>query len=246
MTIRWDAERYATALRRDNERVARAAAQGLDLAVPSCPGWTMSDLVWHLGEVESFWAEIVSRRLTDWRAVVKPDRPDDRALVEWFRATATTGAADLLELADPHTEVWSWSSQKDVAFVQRRMAHEAALHTWDAVAAMGSREPLDADLAVDGIDEFIDLHMPAGVREAADAGPYSVALRATDRPARWWLEVRGGELSASRSELVADAVVSATASDLLLLLWRRIAATEVSVGGEPTALDRLVERTGLD
>ena len=245
MTTRWDAQRYATALRRDNERLARAATHGLDLAVPSCPGWTMSDLVWHLGEVEAFWAEIVSRGLTDWRDVVEPPRVADSALIDWFRATGTA-LADLLEQADPRVGVWSSSPQTDVAFVQRRMAHEAALHTWDAVAAAGPTEPLDADLAVDGIGEFVDLHMPAGVRDTADAGPFSVALRATDRPARWWLEVRGGDLSTSRSELVADAVVSATASDLLLVLWRRIAATEVSVEGEPTALDRLVARTGLD
>ncbi len=245
MAITWDAQCYATALRRDNERFARAAAHGLDLAVPSCPGWAMRDIVWHLGEVESFWGQIVARRLTDWRDAVPPERAEDSALVEWFRATST-GVADLLEHADPCEEVWSWSSQKDVAFVQRRMAHEAAVHTWDAVSAVRPAEAIDADLAVDGIDEFIDLHMPAGIRDPVDAGPYSVALRATDRPARWWLEVRGGDLSTSRSELVADAVVSSTASDLLLLLWRRVSPAEIAVDGEPTALDRLLARTGLD
>ena len=98
--------------------------------------------------------------------------------------------------------------------MQRRMAQEAAVHTWDAVGATGDREPIDADLAVDGIDEYIDLFMPVWLRQPVDPGPYSVSLRASDRPARWWLEVRNGELSTSRGELVADATVSATASNL--------------------------------
>ncbi len=245
MTIRWDAQRYATALRRDNERLARAAARGLDLTVPSCPGWAMSDLVWHLGEIESVWSQIVAGRLTDWRDVVGPDRPDDLEMLDWFRATST-GLADLLEHADPREEVWSWSAQKDVAFVQRRVAHEAAVHTWDAVSAVGPREPIDADLAADGIDELIEIFLPLGVTRSMDPGPYSVSLRANDGPSRWWLEVRGGELSTSRGELVADVVVSGSASDLLLLLWRRVKPTDVSVEGELTALDRLVARTGSE
>ena len=148
-----------------------------------------------------------------------------------------------MDSADPRDEVWSWSAQKDVAFVQRRMAHEAAVHTWDAVGAVGAREPIDADLAVDGIDEYVDLFMPVWVRQPVDPGPYSVSLRASDRPTRWWLEVRHGELSTSRGGLVADAIVSGTASDLLLLLWGRAEPAALDLEGEQTALDRLLART---
>ena len=45
----------------------RAAESGLDLPIPSCPGWTMADLVWHLGEVHAFWGQVVAGKLTDWR-----------------------------------------------------------------------------------------------------------------------------------------------------------------------------------
>ena len=31
----------------------------------TCPDWTAADLLWHLGEVQSFWATIVRERLTD-------------------------------------------------------------------------------------------------------------------------------------------------------------------------------------
>ena len=205
----------------------------------------MADLVFHVGQVHGFWGQIVAGRLTDVRDAVPVERPPDEGLLAWFGETCGS-VADLLDHADPRDEVWSWSAQKDVAFVQRRMAHEAAVHTWDAVGALGAPEPIDPDLAVDGIDEYIDLFMPAFVRQPVDPGPYSVSLRASDRPARWWLDVRHGELSTSRSGLVADVIVDGTASDLLLLLWGRADAGLLDLDGEPTALERLLARTMIN
>ncbi|MFG2905368.1 maleylpyruvate isomerase N-terminal domain-containing protein [Kitasatospora sp. NPDC048286] len=40
-------------------RAAVAAAPGLDAQVPTCPGWTLFDLVKHLGGGDRFWAAIV-------------------------------------------------------------------------------------------------------------------------------------------------------------------------------------------
>ena len=244
MATSWDAHAYADSLRRDDERLLRTAQRRLAAPVPSCPDWTMADLVFHVGRVHSFWGQIVAGRLTDARDAVETERPADDALLDWFRETCHS-VADLLDHAYPGDEVWSWSAQKDVAFVQRRMAHEAAVHTWDAVGAVGAREPIGADLAVDGIDEYVDLFMPALVRQPVDPGPYSVSLRASDRPTRWWLEVRHGELSTSRGGLVADVIVSGTASDLLLLLWGRAEPAALDLEGEPTALARLIDRTRI-
>lgn len=245
MPTSWDPHAYGDSLRRDDARLLRAAQRRLGAPVPSCPDWTMADLVFHVGRVHSFWGQIVAGRLIDARDAVETERPTHDALLDWFRETCDS-VADVLAEADPGDEVWSWSAQKDVAFVQRRMAHEAAVHTWDAVGAIGAREPIDADLAVDGIDEYIDLFMPVWVRPPVDPGPYSVSLRASDRPARWWLGVGHGELSTSRGGLVADAIVSGTASDLLLLLWGRTEPAQLDLQGEPTALDRLLGRTTIN
>jgi len=245
METSWDAHAYATSLRRDDERLLRAGQRGLGAPIVSCPGWTMADLVFHVGQVHDFWGQIVSGRLTDVNDVVAAERPPDEALLAWFGETCA-GVADVLDHAQPRDEVWSWSMQKDVAFVQRRMAHEAAVHTWDAVGALGAPEPIDADLAVDGIDEYIDLFMPAFVRQPVDPGPYSVSLRSSDRTARWWLEVRHGELSTSRAGLVADVTVGGTTSDLLLLLWGRAEPAVLDLEGESTALERLLARTATN
>ena len=37
-----------------------ARAADLDVLVPSCPGWTVSDLVYHLADVQHCWASIVA------------------------------------------------------------------------------------------------------------------------------------------------------------------------------------------
>jgi len=245
MATSWDAHGYATSLRRDDERLLRSAQRGLRAPIVSCPGWTMADLVFHVGQVHGFWGQIVAGQLTDVREAVPVERPPDDALLAWFGETCDR-VADVLEHADPRDDVWTWSAQKDVAFVQRRMAHEAAVHTWDAVGALGTPEAIDADLAVDGIDEYIDLFMPAFVRQPVDPGPYSVSLQPSDHAARWWLEVRHGELSTSRASLVADVSVCGTASDLLLLLWGRAEPGLLDVEGEPTALERLLARTAIN
>lgn len=41
-------------------RAAVASAPSLDVQVPTCPGWTLFDLVKHLGEVHRFWAAVVA------------------------------------------------------------------------------------------------------------------------------------------------------------------------------------------
>ncbi|ROR45746.1 maleylpyruvate isomerase N-terminal domain-containing protein [Kitasatospora cineracea] len=41
-------------------RAAIAAAPSLDLPVPTCPGWTLFDLVQHIGEGRRRWAAAVA------------------------------------------------------------------------------------------------------------------------------------------------------------------------------------------
>ena len=49
--------------------------------VPGCPGWSLADLVWHLAEVQHFWAWVVRTRAADTSAYSEPARrPDDELL----------------------------------------------------------------------------------------------------------------------------------------------------------------------
>jgi len=51
--------------------------------------------------------------------------------------------------------VWTWSSDRTVDFVRRRVAHECLIHRLDAQLTAQALTPIDADLATDGVDEVV-------------------------------------------------------------------------------------------
>jgi uncharacterized protein (TIGR03083 family) len=126
--------------------------------VPSCPDWTAGDLLWHLTEVQSFWATIVDQRLQaddQVGAVAPPDRPvDHRAALALFEeVSAHLGAA--LEAAGDDTPVWTWTPDHTVGWVRRRQAQEALMHRVDAELTAGLGSQIDPEVAEDGIDELL-------------------------------------------------------------------------------------------
>ena len=241
-----DAHTYAAHLRADGKAMTAAATGNLDNVVPSCPDWNMADLVRHTGEVHRFWDAIARQGLQDPSAVESDLGPERDQLVDWF--TAGVGElADLLEHADGSQAAWTWSDQNDVAFIQRRMAQETAVHRWDAQAAAGAPQPIDAELAVDGIDEFLDVFLAHPEMKARHAeGSESVHLHCTDAPGEWLIAVAGGELAVRREHGKGDAAVRAPASDLLLLLWRRVGPAELEVFGDVTAVEQFIARTQVE
>ena len=96
---------------------------------------------------------------------------------------------------------------------------EAAVHRWDAQAAVGVAEPLPTSLADDGVDEFLWISRQL-------RGPQPIAFHATDT---------GTTYAAGSGAPIATA--AATSSDLVLLLYGRVHADQVEVAGDPSALD---------
>src|SRR5207342_3544606 len=97
------------------------------------------------------------------------------------------------------------------------------VHAWDATAAVGPAEPIDAALAVDGVDEYLDVFMPTRFGHAD--GPLLTAhLHATDADGEWVVHMGEGRWEVERAHAKGDVAIRATASDLLLLLWGRRAA----------------------
>jgi uncharacterized protein (TIGR03083 family) len=239
-----DVVEYTEAIRSDGEALADAALVDMSASVTACPGWNLADLVWHTGEVHSFWCQIAERRLRDRNDAHEPDRPEDSELVEWYR-TGLSHLVKVLGEADPTTSVYSWSPQKNIAFIQRRMAHETAVHRWDAEAAAGKAQPVESALAVHGIDEFLDFFMPDAL-EGTEPPDKSVHMHCTDAPGEWLVSFIDGDARVERVHGKGDAAVRGTASDLLLLMWRRIPAQDVEVIGDTSALDTFLARTNLN
>ncbi len=122
--------------------------------------------------------------------------------------------------------MWAWGADRHVRFWSRRMVHETLMHRIDAELALGRTPALDAALAVDGIDEFLDnlphaAYWTPGVAEIKGNGE-SLALEARDAGVTWsiLLEPAGFRWSRSAPES-ATVRVAASAADLDLLLWNR-------------------------
>lgn len=230
---------YLRALRRDGSRIIAVAQAGLDGDVASCPGWTTAELTWHVGIVHTFWRQVASGAVDGPDSFREPARPADEDLVDWFADGLDETAATLAGI-DPDRPAWTWGTRKDVGFIQRRLAHETAIHCWDAV---GGDEPLERVLAADGVAEFVDEVLPGMSRDLQ--GPaQTISLRTNDIDAAWTVCAGNGSC---REAVAGDAaaVVTATASDLLLLLWGRYPLEGAHVDGDIEALRRFLARASF-
>jgi uncharacterized protein (TIGR03083 family) len=225
------------ALQRSGHVLADAAEGHLGQPVPTCPGWTMADLLGHLAGVEGFWTAVLQG--TAPADVTRPPRPPDPELIDWFRSGVDALVA-LLGPLDPATPQWNWSDQDPtIGWVQRRMTHESVMHSWDGANAVGRAEPIDTEIAVDGIDEFLDVFV--GARAERMTGPVeTVHVHVTDGEGEWLLTAGEGSTSLERTHAKGDVAVRGPASDLLLALWSRPRSDQVEVIGDPSVLDRLL------
>jgi uncharacterized protein (TIGR03083 family) len=180
--------------------------------------------------------------------------PPRAELASWLEAGAET-LAGVLEVADPATPIWNWSVTPNLApFWWRRMAQETAVHRSDGQAAHGTQEPISGDVAADGVDELLDVFLTTDLAEQSDANLGAiVSLVCTDRPERWLVTVSHSVLAVRRGEPPAPedsppVTVSASASDLLLVLWRRVPAEApgIDVSGDATLMARFAALYDLD
>jgi uncharacterized protein (TIGR03083 family) len=246
MIAQMDRDQYLVSYRRDSRGLLDAiTAAGPDAVVPDCPGWTAADLAWHMADVWEWWGLIVRDRVTDPGAVVQTTRPD--TFDEVF-AVAEHWAGELdrvLTATDPATPHWTWTDDKTTGFVVRRMAQETAVHRLDAERAAGRTYAIDAELASDGVDEFLFAFLE-WVDEAAAPLAGSVHLHCTDVAGEWLVVDDGaGGYVVTREHAKGDAAIRGPANALLAVLWRRLPLDAVEVIGDRAVAERLIARTNL-
>jgi uncharacterized protein (TIGR03083 family) len=198
-------------------------ADGADLTrtVPTCPEWTMRQLVTHVGRAHRWATAIVTTRSAvpvPFREVPDGKLPaDPREHAGWLRA----GAARVVDAvrAAGDDQVWTHRGAGPAWYWARRMAHETAVHRADAQIALGQRPRIDPVTAADGIDEWL------GFLAAPDPGEDTV-------------EPGHGK---------GDVAVRGPASDLLLVLMRRLPPGDppVEVLGDAAVLDELLAATAF-
>jgi uncharacterized protein (TIGR03083 family) len=190
----------------------------LDQPVPSCPGWSVADLIAHLGETHRWAAHAVRAGNPDAPEVFPPvtDRP---ALADWYRESAED-LIGTLRTTDPDAECWAFGPRPRTArFWFRRQPHEVAMHRWDLATALGGDPDYPETLAADGVDEVVTMFFPRQVRlNRIPPLSASLALRA-DGPDLVWVLAGDG---VGPPDGPADAEVSGPATALILLIWGRL------------------------
>lgn len=251
-------DRYLDALTAQSALLAEALA-GADLQrpVPTCPDWTLRQLVEHLGQAHRWVTGIISRRVTtkpdfDMLGVSAPVAPDG------VRAWLVGGAGELVETIRSvglETPVWSWTDDHSAGFWARRMAHETAVHRADAELALGREFTLDADLAADAISEWLSL---LSLPQALEYRPELAELRgdgqilhlhSTDpglgEAGEWIVHRTPSGPVWEHGHFKGDVAVRGAVVDLLLVMSRRVPPGEapITVLGDAGVLDHWLEHT---
>jgi uncharacterized protein (TIGR03083 family) len=251
-------DRFALEIRDRTADLARLVEGGLEQPVPTCPGWAFKQLGTHVGRGHRWAAEIVATRSATGISMREvPDGkppPDPAGHARWLNASASL-VAEAVGGAGPEP-VWTFIGPRPAAFWGRRRAHEVAVHLADAQLATGRRLTMAADLAADGIGEWLEIIAAAGEGTAEVAVARSTGVRgdgqtlhfhATDDVpyGEWMVRRVPTGITVEPGHGKADVAVRGPAVTLLLVLLRRLPVTDpaVQIFGDEALFAHWVENT---
>lgn len=216
------AAEFLSTIRTASEFLADTPVDDHASAVPACPGWTVADVVVHVGRVYAMVTAIVSSRSTEpRRAGSEHDRPEPRHLVEWF-AERRSDLVTALDGVTPDVPVWTWADEQRAAFYFRRMAHETVVHAYDVAEVRGVAFETHRRVTVDGIDEYFDVMLPFALRRRDLSLPTgSLHLHCTDGDGEWFVAGDAGRVAVERVHRKGDVAWRGAVLDLLAAAWGR-------------------------
>ena len=186
-------------------------ASDLRAPVPSCPGWSLGDLVRHIGGGHRWAEEVVRTRATEWLPddQVRQVSGDDTGELpgDWL-VEGATGLAETLRAAGT-----GFAAAPDVV-----------------VDAIGEWMELDV----------IPAHFELTPRKRELLGPgRTLAFAATDTGDAWFVDLTGDVITWRRGAAAAAVTVLAPVTDLLLLIYRRRPASgpRIEVAGDRGLLE---------
>jgi uncharacterized protein (TIGR03083 family) len=236
MTTTLTAQRYFELIDADTERLVEMGERGLKEPVPSCAGWDVAEVVWHTAVVFEHKVRVMADNA--WPDPWPPGDFDDKDELGFLREAKD----DLFEEFSRHDigeQTTTFGSDSTIGFWARRMALEAAVHRYDAELAHSDPTPVADDLALDGVDEVLQV-MLAGPwwSERVDTQyPVDavVAVRAADRA--WSCDVRQRSVTVSDgADAAAAATVQGEPQHVFLWLWGRVPDSAVQTSGDASIL----------
>jgi uncharacterized protein (TIGR03083 family) len=227
--------------------LARAADPSA--AVPTCPGWSVSDLLVHVGFFHRFAENLVRRRAVERLGAsamgVHKGPPDPDYLAEGLSLLLAT-----LRASDPDDPMWAWGADQHVRFWARRMLHETLIHHVDLAGASGASTTIAPDVARDGVDELL-----VNLASAAAFSPSMANLVGDDETLafrsregdEWAVRLSGDGFALVPPVAAPDALLTGPLEDLLLVVYRRrdLAASSCAASGREDLVTRWLENSAL-
>jgi uncharacterized protein (TIGR03083 family) len=223
--------------------------------VPTCPGWTLNQLIRHVGRGDRWAAQIVRDRLDEYldpRGVEGGKPPPDPAdAISWLQGGAQR-LVDAVELAGVETPVWTFLGPRPANWWIRRRLHEATVHRADAALAVGREFTLGPDVAADGITEWLErVVIQAGTEREPlplDVGN-TLHLHATDpglgEAGEWTISVTEAGITWSHEHGKGSVALRGGATELLLAMTRRVSAADAGIEmfGDDAVWQNWLDRT---
>lgn len=250
---------FATALIAENAAFADLLRDAdLSLPVPTCPEWTLEQLMRHVGRGDRWCAQIVAEQSMDPidpRTVEggKPPAGRDNE-IEWVQA-GPQRLLDAVAATGAETPVWTFIGERPAKWWIRRRLHEIVVHRADAAIALGVEFEVEPAVAADAITEWLerveiqaDDEGPAGGDRPLGDGQ-SIHLHATDdglgEAGEWTILGRPDGIAVDKEHGKSTVALRGPARDLLLAVVRRRTAAEegVEIFGDAGVWDTWLART---
>lgn len=231
-----------------------SALDGADLGVqvPSCPDWTVNQLLRHVGFAFRWADEMIRERVPEVdfsRSLsLEPSSYEGEkasVLGPWIEESAQS-LASALQAVDPDEMIATLAGHPGPRLWSRRMAQETVIHRWDAVNALGVPFEIAPEVAADNVTEWAAFALPLAffrwpAETAALVGPgNTVHLHATDFDCELVIDLTGPKPAVREGHEKAAVAVRGPVADLMLAIYRRRSVDGLEVFGDRALLDGLV------
>ena len=246
-----DPGRFLDALGEEAELLIEAARRVAPTApVHTCPGFTVNEVVRHVGgvyRVARLW--VLEGRSPRWH---QQHPVPGQSTEDYLRAGLTELLAEFrAHDADTPAATW-WPADRTYGFWYRRMAHETTIHRIDLQAAVvdaGAAKdgdpitPVSDDFAVDGVDEALAVWFGQRLPMLGVSGTVTRSVGVRTGGHHWIARAGPGFTEAWRCSAAeaerADVLVSGSPMQVYLWMWGRRDHRSVTWVGDHDAAGHL-------
>lgn len=234
------------------ERTCEVAEQvGPDVEIQGCPGWTVNDLLEHVGPLYPGWyrynltmpmseADVVASRMS---APPFPDGFADR--LDYIR----NGSRLFLEAArnaDLDASVWMWDQEVPARTWVTRTATEMGVHCWDLEKLIDDVRRVSGLRGAVSVEEHHSAMLQMLIwAQTAMPGRFHhppiplrpIGIAVTDADAAWVLTAdSAATITFIPAQELPETAVEGSGHDLMLYQYGRVPLSDLDVRGDPDLL----------